>query len=532
MTIKKIIILFLTIPIILFSQKKSKDQNIELPEFIITGVQKINIKIMKKHKPKLISVLSKQYFKPYISSEKLSLASFSKPQSQKILVHKSEHYYNGQVEVGAGIYAQPIGKFNYHLNKGYAHLFANISGINVKDYLPLSEYNSSKFKLGSDFNISHNSGFLPGSKFTIVGNYKREQYYLFASSTPKFERKNEYADGEVKIQNYYSKKFNYTISGKIGNVKFHENDLEETIIKGNAEFTYKWDRISLSTSGIYKTQSFKNSPVLSNNNYYYGGKVLLNINPYKELNVNLGAVYSKQDTNLLLSPIVELTARIDRNLTLIAKYEPFAKYKTIADFQNSNKYLKKFNFNHLFVMNNTDFTLAIRYQFYKYFEINGGVNYQIIENLPYFEGGVNPADLELKSTDYVKKASVFFNFLFYRGPYGYFFGNVNLQDVKFRNGNRVPYQPIVKSDLAYGYDITKSLNIKLMMMYFTKAYINGTNLEEIPDYFNASVELRYAMTKYLSLSVQFENILDKNNYLFSGYREKPFDVIGGISYSW
>lgn len=532
MIIKNIIIILLVIPIILFSQEKSKEQSIELPEFVITGVQKIKIHAVKKHKPKLIPVLNNKYYKPYISPEKLSLSEFSKPRSVKILVHKKQQFYRGYLAVGAGIYTQPTGKFNYHLNKGFTHLFANISGINVRDYVPFSKYNDTKFKLGGDFNISHNSAFLPGSQFSVQGNYQREQYYLYASSTPGFERKNEYADGELKIQNYSSKKFNYIITGKIKNTKFHENNFEETVLRSGAFFKYNWDKVSLSASGIYKTQSLKNNLILSKNNLMYGGKLLLNINPSKTISANFGTVYSKQDTNLLFSPIIELMARIDKNLTLIAKYEPAAEFETISDFQNKNRYLKKFNFNNRFVMNNTDFTLAIRYQFYKYFEINGGANYQVIENMPYFEGGINPSDLELKTSNYVKKAAIFLNLLFYKGPYGHFFGNVKLQDVKFRDGNRVPYEPWIKTDMTYGFNVTTSVELEMMLKYFSKSYMDGANTKEIPAYINAAVALKYSLTKNLEFNVHFENILNRNNFLYVGYKEKPFDVVGGINYRW
>ena len=535
MIIKKIIIILLIIPIFLFSQKKSKNQNIELPEFVITGVQKISFPIMKKHRPKLIHVISDKYFKPYISPDKLSLASFSKPQSLKILVHKPQHFFNGEVEVGAGIYTQPIGKFNYHINKGYTHIYANIEGVNIQDYVPNANFNSTKFKFGSDFTISRNSKFLPGSKFSVQGDYKKSQYYLFASSTPKLERKNEYGTGTVKFQNYFSKKFNYVLLGKIKNMKFHENDLndlEEMTISGKARFRYNWEKFSILGTGVYKTQWYKNSIVSSKNNFMYGGKFLININPSNIFSVNFGAVYAKQDTNLLIQPIIELTAGIDKGITLIVKYEPSAEFKTISDFQKENRYLKKFNLNNLFTMRNNDFTLALQYQYYKYFEINGGVNYRTVENMPFYEGGINQKDFEIKTSDYIKTAELFLNLLFYNGPYGYFYGSVKLQDSKFRSEKHVPYSPLISSNLTYGFNIFQSLKLKLGLEYFSKAYINSANSTEIPANINGNAEVEYELTKNLSVNVKFENLLNRNNYLYFGYKEKPFDVIGGISYMW
>jgi len=36
----------------------------------------------------------------------------------------------------------------------------------------------------------------------------------------------------------------------------------------------------------------------------------------------------------------------------------------------------------------------------------------------------------------------------------------------------------------------------------------------------------------LDFTVELNNILNKKNYIFEDYQEKPFDIIAGIEYRW
>ena len=56
----KLIISACLIPFIIFGQENNTGQSIELPDFVITGVQTVSIPTAQKQKPQLISMLSKE----------------------------------------------------------------------------------------------------------------------------------------------------------------------------------------------------------------------------------------------------------------------------------------------------------------------------------------------------------------------------------------------------------------------------------------------------------------------------------------
>jgi len=77
---KKILIILLIVPFFLSAQDRKDNQSIELPDFVITGVQNVKIPKKKKKKAELVNILSESFFKPSVSSEALSIAAFSQPE--------------------------------------------------------------------------------------------------------------------------------------------------------------------------------------------------------------------------------------------------------------------------------------------------------------------------------------------------------------------------------------------------------------------------------------------------------------------
>ena len=69
----KKILLIILIPFIIYAQDATKDQSIELPEFVITGERNISIPEMKKHIPELVPTLSDEFFRPVFTTEQLAL---------------------------------------------------------------------------------------------------------------------------------------------------------------------------------------------------------------------------------------------------------------------------------------------------------------------------------------------------------------------------------------------------------------------------------------------------------------------------
>jgi hypothetical protein len=105
----KIFLLILFPAVLIFSQvDKSKNPNVELPDFVITGQDVISIKRAFKIKPDFISTVTDKFVKPVHSPEELGLRQLSDPIKEDLALLDSTAFSNGSLSAGAGIYILQI----------------------------------------------------------------------------------------------------------------------------------------------------------------------------------------------------------------------------------------------------------------------------------------------------------------------------------------------------------------------------------------------------------------------------------------
>jgi hypothetical protein len=198
---------------------------------------------------------------------------------------------------------------------------------------------------------------------------------------------------------------------------------------------------------------------------------------------------------------------------------------------DKNIYSDPQNSPNIFVKKTHDLQAALRFEYERYFEINGGVRYRKYNNLPYFSdmsaGGkfsINTADADMYG--------LFLNFLFHRGPYGYFYATAEAGEVQDEKNNLVPYFPSLISSLTYGYDFPIGLNAESNLVYRSAVYADAANINKIDAYINLNINLTYSISENFKIIAGLNNLLDRKNFIWSNYREIPMDLSAGISYIW
>lgn len=76
MTIKILLILSFSILAVNAQDDKTKNPNVELPDFVITGKSQLNIKKVDKIKPDFVSSINEDFIKPTYSPEDLEIEIF------------------------------------------------------------------------------------------------------------------------------------------------------------------------------------------------------------------------------------------------------------------------------------------------------------------------------------------------------------------------------------------------------------------------------------------------------------------------
>ena len=159
-----------------------------------------------------------------------------------------------------------------------------------------------------------------------------------------------------------------------------------------------------------------------------------------------------------------MAVNFNKNLSLYTEYSPQAEFWGGGYFLHLNDYFMAENFSNIFLKKNVAFSAALKYEYYTYVEINGGVKYFKSDNLPYFFDTTNGIfDL----ATFAKSYSAFVNFLFHPSPGATFYATVEANNTKNELGNIVPYFPEAKATFNYGYSFANNLETETSLTYLS-----------------------------------------------------------------
>lgn len=527
----KFLVLFLAAGL-LFGQEEKKDdsKNVELPDFVITGVQSLNIPERDKNKPELTTTLSEEFFKPLKTPRKISSSSISSPVQHPIDIFENSNRKNNRLYLGAGIQTIPVGRLN--MSNAFKHyLFtAEVFGSEEHEFVDYAGYNVSGAAVTNDFFISDLSDFMPGTKISLDGKYVRDSYHFFASNIPQTKRETHLGKAELSVLNEYAENLNYgaVFSGRTYLLK--DAGITENLFDAKAFTKFNFNKLKLRLEGNYKKQMFEDPNLPSSD--YIAGKIRLKATPSREINVEAGFKYINQDTNSYVIPYAKIMGRLDDNIYIYAEYAPYPEFLTKYDFVQRNKYFNEGSISNLVVDNKVQTKVAFKYQLDNIFETSAGLEIMRSDNYPYFTDNNNPGFFDVKTLNDVKTFTFFANVMLLKSPYGYFYGDIQYSETRDASRNFIPYHPLFEASLTYGYSFSFDLNAEVKLDYAREFYTNIANSYSYDDYLNASLGLEYEFTKNIWFNLDLHNLFNRANNFYLSYKEKPFDVIGGVKYHW
>lgn len=536
--IKKFLILLL-FSVSLYAQQdqsgsSQNNQNVELPEFVITGVERITLPAVSKPKADLVPTLSESFFRPEISTDELQVAELSNPIQKEIRFFDYDPGINGNLILGVGIHTLPEGSFYYGKSFKHALLSGKVWGINEFPDTSFSSRNNSGVGLNSTFFVSNNSSFLPGTKFSLSGLYNRDTYKYFASNTPDLKRDVNNGSFSLDMQNLLNNniKFGIIVSDNITYIK--DTDLTENIfgIGGFLETYYK--NFFFTTRVDYNNQLLKDD-LINDKTGFVKGSIIAGIKTPELVKVKLGFNFGSSKNTKMFLPYGYLAFKFSKFFSAYAEYNPHTDLITVSDIITMNRYYDGKPFSYV-QRNEGSSTFAIKYEYYTYFEINGGLTYDHFKNSIYFAdndtNGVFETNL-IKAKNY----GAFINFLFHLGPYGSFYSGLVYSNLKTLDGAYIPYTSPLRLNLNYSYKFENGLGIHSGLDLYSGRYADLQNNIKIPEYVDLSLKLEYEMFKNFNIFSALTNILNHKNNEWLGfnskfYKGKPFDMIFGIDYSF
>ncbi|MCK5088223.1 MAG: TonB-dependent receptor [Melioribacteraceae bacterium] len=529
---KLLILIFIITNYSLLAQEDNRGQSIELPEFVITGVQSVSIPTMQKSKPVLVPTLSEEFFTPKYSPEDFMLANYSNPIKRELELYKFSQGYDGLLKIGAGLQTLPIGDFYFNKNLGQFLFDTHVWGYNIKDYIPNAAYNVSGASLGLGYFVGNKSQLFPGMQIGLYGKFYRDSYKFFGSTTPNRERKNQNINFELSFLNRLQKKLKYGLELKGNMLDMKKDDIKENNYDAKGFLELSFGNWGVGIDGDFIRQDLKDSTVNNSINNFMTGEFYLTVNTSRTIGLKVGASYSKQDSNKIFSPVIYLSFLIDEGISLYASYKQSADFITVSNFLGDNPYFQMGDVINVFQENRTNIRVAAKYEYQKFLEISAGFAYSKFNNFFYFEDEKSNGLFKVNLLDNVKRTSVFLNMLLQTDQVGSLIGNIEYQNVRSETNKFLPYNPLLLSSLIYNYDFNFNLNAKLKIEYAHDRYADLQNSIKLSDYIDLSLYLKYYLIDNLALTCSIENIINRKNYMYNDYQEKPFDLILGIDFNW
>jgi hypothetical protein len=524
---KKLFFIFL-FPVLLYAQEGT---NVELPDFVITGQDLINLQQTKKPEAELVPVVSEEFIRPQINPEQLDIKDITAPEINNLSLRDTVFYNTGRIRTLLGVFTLPHADISISSPFTSGTFEAHLDGENIRPYIDNAERYFLNGGVGLHLFSGYESSFLPGTQYSFKGDFGSKSFKFFAGQEPDLKRNFYQGSFGTSIRNIYYDKFLIGASA----------DYKVTTLKDES---YSENRFSLGGFSRFNLGSFNGGFSLKYDNQLFSDSIVSNlvqnyfyIRPYagfefsRFFRASFGFTFAHSGGNDFFAPYASAGFRLSRNFTVSGEYAPSAEFLTSSDILNSNRYFDPHRHPALFVENTHDLRAALKYEYNRYFEINGGIRIRTYDNLPYFTEMTPQGKFGISSTE-AESYGLFLNFIFHRGPFGYFYASGEAGEMKNNENNLVPYFPSLISSLTYGYDFPIGLNLESSLIYRSAVFADLENTDKLGAYIDLSASAAYNISDKLKLIGAINNILGRRNYIWNNYREIPMDLTAGISYIW
>lgn len=546
--IKKIYCLLFLFILNASAQDDRRNPNVELPDFVITGTDVVSVQISDKLAPEFFSTISEEFIKPHFAPEELDLRKPSHPMKNEIKLFDKADYLNGYFSAGAGLYTLPTVNFRYtHTTDNFIFegtgLGMNRRAYKYEDHSYNKIENTDRYSLTGTANLSYmmsnDADFLPYTNFKLHGDYNQTAYKLFAFTDSTQKRNLNQGNLSFSVNNFAGKSFIYDLSIIDNYTSLSDENFSENTLRTNAMAKVLLQNVTLGAKINYTRQWLESRidyPVAVEQHEardFLNAQSTVGLEVTRLVRASFGFNYASTKSQNFFSPYLAVALQVDKNLTFFGEYAPTAEFITAGDFLRKNEYLNNRSVINHYYKKSTLMNFAVKYEYDKYFQVDGGLNYFFASNYPYYDT-LNSGKFGLKTADEVKSFTPYLNLLFHPGPFGMFYGTVNLNDIRTTDisNSIIPYQPAIHAALAYSYNFDFGMQSGVKLDFASKSYADIKNEKEIDPYINFSLNFSYKFMPNFSLTLQLNNLLNNKNYLWDGYRETPVDIIAGLIYRW
>jgi hypothetical protein len=498
--------------------------NVELPDFVITGQDVISIKRAEKIEPDFISTITENFVKPVYSPEELGLRQLSNPIKEDSGLLDSTKFSRGSLSAGAGIYIIPEANLNYTYAFNNGILKAGVGGNFQRAYVDNSDRYSFYGGAGIEYSLGINDEVLPGTSFLLGGNYNSLSYKLFASDVPEMKRTKNEGNYYLGIKNNFSESFIFDVRLNDYFTSLVDEGFSENLIGTRGFLRVQFSDFGIGIKANYQKQ-FLNTDSLNNAGFdYFFFRPTASFELFGLVKAEVGYSFTNFGGQKFNDIFASFGLRISKDIVLLGEFSPGAEFVTSGQFLRENDYFNSTGFVNLFYRKANYFNVAVKYEYERYYQIDGGLRYFKSGNLPYFTESKIPGQFDIATAD-AENYNAYVNVSFHLGPFGVLYGSFDYFRVKDKSGDRIPYQPNFEGNLTYGYEFRDGILGEVLVDYYSNRYTDISNTAKISSIINLGFKLTYKFQESFILRLEMYNLLNREIFLWQGYKEKPFDLI-------
>ncbi len=513
----------------LFAQESSKNSGVELPVFVITGKENIELGTAEKLPPPPLRVITEEFIKPSYDPDFLDAMIKSDPFESKLIPKEIPVLYKSKLSGNVGFITLPNIDYSTLANYSDVTVSAGINAIYNRPYI----INTDNYSISPVFDIAYKvirpETFFDKQKLNFFGKYNF-QSYKFSSGV---KREMSSIDIGLRIANSDGEFWKYKTEIKTKAISLLKENIKELRTSFSGAGGVSSSNFELATMATFSFNSATNfgGTKHSANLLEVETPGRVTITDVFSLSASVrGIVY---DTIKKVKPNLGVVFKMSSFLAIAASYTPAYEVLDLGKVLENNRYANPVTYPLYVYPIEKRFTYSITFESAKIFDLTLGFSNGKSDYYPYFvDAGAGKYSMEEGSVSIYKISA---NLRVHPSMYGYYIANVTYSGIKdATSGFYLPNVSPVYAYAVYGYTSEKGIGIKTGGKFLSKRYadIQNTNANSIPYYLSIFGELGYSFSRELLVTLRIDNLLNRKNFILKNYQEPGFNFEAGIEIQW
>ena len=499
---------------------------LELPTFIIEGVEQLNIKAGMKQFPSPPTVLSMTELDSLNPLEKQQSLLVPPPSMPKGL--EVQRYANGFLQAKGGMYATFDVLAGYGLKYEGYELYGKAGLATSSGDVKNSDYGKFFVNINSDYIAPDIFWIFGGSRTRTILNYTNSSFNQYGTIANLARKVNDFDISLVSDGNYEGVSFSTGAGFRTLSINQNVNGIDETCINGFLKVNSLFDdnliggKIDINI-GTYQGKSMKLIDIAVSDEIYKDKMTFDGMLGYQLAAASDGAnqnsIIGKLGMSYLPNEKISIRGEFFTGLEKVFFHNHFYVNSYFDDFSN------------ILLFPKINFALSGIVQYLPHpklgLTVSGGA--KIYDKYAYFNSlDSNKIELlfEQASVLFVK-AELFYELSNVDKLIGFAGLNFGVLDY---HSNAIPYLPMMEATLSYERNWFGKLSTEAGILFNSKRYTDKDNKKEINSYFNLFANINYNILNNFKIIAELKNLTNNDNFIWQGYKERG--IFGSIGISW